>query len=221
MKKDIVLLFDLDGTLIDSTKAIVGTFNYTFEKLKYTFKGNEEDIKNLIGYPLDVMYSGLGVQKDRIQLFVDTYKNRYKDISLAQTVLLNDARKSLELASSFARLAIVTTKTTKYTIPLLEDMGIMKYFELVIGRQEVINPKPHPEPVLKAIEGLSVTVCNTTIYMIGDTKLDLIAANKANVKGVGVLCGYGKIDDLLQYTDMVYDTTFEAVRSIKEDTINK
>jgi len=221
MKKDTVLLFDLDGTLIDSTKAIVGTFNYSFEKLQYTFKGNDEDIKDLIGYPLDVMYAGLGVSKDNIKLFVDTYKNRYKDISLAQTVLLNDAKKSLELASSFARLAIVTTKTTKYTIPLLEDMGIMKYFELIIGRQEVINPKPHPEPVLKAIEGLNVTVCNTSIYMIGDTKLDLIAANKANVKGVGVLCGYGKIDDLKQYSDMVYDTTFEAVRSIKEDVINK
>ena len=221
MKKDTVLLFDLDGTLIDSTKAIVGTFNYSFEKLKYTFDGDDEDIKNLIGYPLDVMYEGLGIPQKDVQLFVDTYKNRYKNISLEQTVLLNDAKKSLELASSFATLAIVTTKTTKYTIPLLEDMGIMKYFELIIGRQEVINPKPHPEPVLKAIEGLSVTVCNTSIYMIGDTKLDLIAASKAGVKGVGVLCGYGKIDDLKQYTNMVYDTTFEAVRSIKEDIINK
>jgi phosphoglycolate phosphatase len=53
--------------------------------------------------------------------------------------------------------------------------------------------------------------------MIGDTKLDLIAATKAGVKGVGVLCGYGKMDDLKQYTDMVYDTTYQAVASIKED----
>jgi len=221
MNKNTVLLFDLDGTLIDSTKAIVGTFNYSFKKLNYDFNGNDEDIKNLIGYPLEVMYDGLRVPKKEIQLFVDTYKNRYKDISLRDTVLLNDAKKSLELASSFATLAIVTTKTTKYTIPLLEDMGIMHYFKEIVGRQEVINPKPHPEPVLKAIELLNVTLCNTNIYMIGDTKLDLIAATKANVKGVGVLCGYGKIDDLKQYTNMVYKTTYEAILAIKENLGNK
>jgi phosphoglycolate phosphatase len=221
MKKQTVILFDLDGTLIDSTEAIVGTFFYSFKKLNFEFKGNEEDIKNLIGYPLDVMYEGLGVAKDDVQLFVDTYKNRYRQISLEQTVLLNDAKKSLELASTFATLAIVTTKTTKYTIPLLEDMGIMDYFKLIIGRQEVVNPKPHPEPVLKAIEGLNVTISNTNIYMIGDTKLDLIAAKEANVQGVGVLCGYGKIDDLKQYSNMVYKTTYDAILAIKEQLSNK
>ena len=93
-----ILLFDLDGTLIDSTEAIVGTFNYSFEKLNFSFKGNDEDIKSLIGYPLDVMYEQLGVKKNDIQLFVDTYKLRYKDISLEQTTLLSDAKKSLKLA---------------------------------------------------------------------------------------------------------------------------
>ena len=210
-----ILLFDLDGTLIDSTEAIVGTFNYSFEKLNFDFNGNDEDIKSLIGYPLDVMYEQLGVNKTDVQLFVDTYKHRYRQISLAQTTLLSDAKKSLELASSFARLAIVTTKTTQYTIPILEDMGIMKYFEVIIGRQEVINPKPHPEPILKAMKELNVTNSNHNIYMIGDTKLDLISANKSNINAVGVLCGYGKIDDLLQYTNMVYDTTYEAIVNIK------
>ena len=217
MQKDTVLLFDLDGTLIDSTKAIVGTFNYSFEKLDFDFKGNDEDIKDLIGYPLDVMYKDLGVPSNDISTFVDTYKERYKKISLKDTVLLNDAKKSLKLASSFATLAIVTTKTTKYTIPLLEDMGIIHYFKEIVGRQEVINPKPHPEPVLKAIDLLNVTLCNTNIYMIGDTKLDLIAAKEAEVKGVGVLCGYGKIDDLKQYTSMVYANTYDAILAIKED----
>ena len=216
-----IILFDLDGTLIDSTDAIVGTFNYSFKKLNFPFVGNDEDIKSLIGYPLDVMYEQLGVNKMYIQLFVDTYKQRYRKISLAQTTLLNDAKKSLELASTFARLAIVTTKTTQYTIPILEDMDIMKYFEVIIGRQEVKNPKPHPEPILKAMKELGVTNSNHNIYMIGDTKLDLIAANESNINSVGVLCGYGKIDDLLQYSSMVYDTTYDAIVNIKLHICNK
>ena len=163
------------------------------------------------------MYEELGVDKKDVQFFVNTYKQRYKDISLDQSYLLNDAIKSLELASSFARLGVVTTKTTKYTIPILEKFNIIKYFEVIIGRQEVTHPKPHPEPILKAMKQMNVTSSNFNIYMIGDTKLDLIAAQKANIKGVGVLCGYGKIDDLKQYTDMVYISTSNAIKKIKQN----
>ena len=56
MKKNIIL-FDLDGTLIDSTDAIVSTFMYSFKEMNFNFKGNEEDIKSYIGYPLDIMYA--------------------------------------------------------------------------------------------------------------------------------------------------------------------
>ena len=212
--KEKIILFDLDGTLIDSTKAIVGTFNHSFEKLNFNFKGDDEDIKNEIGYPLDVMYETLGVPKDKVWDFVDAYKQRYRTISIEQTTILPDAIESLKLASSIARLGIVTTKTTQYTIPLLEDMDIMKYFECIVGRQEVQNPKPHPEPVLKAMEIMDVTNSNFDIYMIGDTKLDLIAAKEAGVTGIGVLCGYGKREELKQYASVVVSNSKEAVKSI-------
>jgi phosphoglycolate phosphatase len=93
-------------------------------------------------------------------------------------------------------------------------MGIMNYFECIVGRQEVINPKPHPEPILKAMEMMNITVEDFDIYMIGDTKLDLIAAKKANIKGVGVLCGYGKYGELAKYSDMVEPNSSLAVKRI-------
>ena len=211
-----IILFDLDGTLIDSTDAIISTFYYSFKELEFDFKGSDEDIKALIGYPLDVMYLELGVQKGKEWDFVDAYKQRYRTISIAQTTLLKNAVESLELASSFARLAIVTTKTTQYTIPLLEHMDIFKYFEGIIGRQEVQNPKPHPEPIYKAIELLNIDKEKYDIYMIGDTKLDLIAANDAGIKGIGVLCGYGKYDQLSGYTNAIFGDSLEAVKHIKK-----
>ena len=61
MNKNKIILFDLDGTLIDSTDAIVSTFYHSFKELNFDFKGNDEDIKSLIGYPLDIMYKNLGV----------------------------------------------------------------------------------------------------------------------------------------------------------------
>lgn len=207
-----IILFDLDGTLIDSTEAIVGTFKYSFKKMKFNFIGSDEDIKSLIGYPLDIMYERLGINKDKIQKFVDIYKERYRQISHTQTYILKDAIKSLQLASSFARLGIVTTKTTKYTIPLLESMDILKYFETIIGRQDVINLKPHPEPIYKAIQMMNIDINRYNIYMIGDTKLDLISANKAGINSIGVLCGYGKYDDLVKYTNNIYETTYKAIK---------
>ncbi len=215
-----IILFDLDGTLIDSTDAIINTFNFSFNQLSFDFKGNDEDIKQLIGYPLDIMYAKLGVPNKNIQKFVDSYKNRYQQISLKQTYLLNDAIQCLKLASTFARLGIVTTKTTQYTTPILKNMDILKYFEVIIGRQEVIHPKPHPEPILKAMQLMNINNKNYNIYMVGDTKLDLIAANDAGVNSVGVLCGYGSLKNMSKYSNMIYDTTLQAVQNIQIDIIN-
>jgi phosphoglycolate phosphatase len=217
MDKKITILFDLDGTLIDSTEAIVGCFYHSFKELNYDFQGDEEDIKNEIGYPLDVMYATLGVPATDVMNFVNSYKQEYRKVSEAKTFLLEDAYEAVKLASTFARLGVVTTKTTEYSIPLLKNFKIFDFFETIIGRQEVTNPKPHPEPIQKAIANLNVTT-DDIIYMIGDTKLDLIAANEAGVKGVGVLCGYGKEQDLKNYTSEIYTNSLTAIEGIKNNT---
>jgi len=214
-EKDVIILFDLDGTLIDSTDTIVGCFLHSFDELGFDFKGDIEDIKNEIGYPLDIMYATLGVPEERIEDFVNSYKQEYRLVSEEKTTLLTGAFEAVKLASSFARVGIVTTKTTLYTLPLLNNFEIFEYFETIIGRQEVTNPKPNPEPILKAMERMNVDN-SAAIYMIGDTKLDLIAANEAGVNGVGVLCGYGKKDDLLKYTDTIYTDALQAVEGIQK-----
>ena len=214
-KKEIVILFDLDGTLIDSTDVITGCFFHSFEKLNFDFKGTKEDIKNEIGYPLDIMYANLGVDKSKVWDFVSVYKDKYRTIAQEQSYLLPNAIESIKLASSFARLAIVTTKTTQYTIPLLKHMGIMKYFETIIGRQEVQNPKPHPEPILKCLQNMDL-LPNEDIFMIGDTKMDIIAANKANISSVAVLCGYGKVEELSLYTSNIVTDSLYAVKLIRK-----
>jgi phosphoglycolate phosphatase len=219
LKKETIILFDLDGTLIDSTDAIVSTFYYSFEKMNFEFKGNDESIKELIGYPLDIMYEQLGVPKIRAFDFVDVYKERYRVISKAQTLLLEDAIASLQLAKTFARLSVVTTKTGAYTIPLLEHMNIDHYFEHITGREHVENPKPHPEPILRTLDLMKVTPSNSNIWMIGDTKLDLIAAKSAGVFSVGVLCGYGQENELKQYTKNIVFNALDAVKLIQKSIL--
>jgi phosphoglycolate phosphatase len=211
-----VILFDLDGTLIDSTRAIVDTFYHSFDKMKYEHNFKDEDITPLIGYPLDIMYERLGVDRKYVWDFVSAYKERYRLISKEQTELLDFAQLCLEEAASFARLGVVTTKTGAYTKPLLEHFNIWNHFECLVGREDVQNPKPHAEPIVLALERMMIDKDLHDIWMIGDTKLDLISAKNAGVRSIGVLSGYGTHTELKEHTDIVYDNALEAVYYIKE-----
>ena len=160
-----ILLFDLDGTLIDSTPAILDGFHYAFAHLGAA-EPSDEAIKKLIGHPLEVMFERLGVTRD-VQNFVLAYKQRYAQTFLDQTVLLSGAFEAVRAASEFANLGVVTTKTSKFSKILLQHLGIAKFFGTIVGREDVQNPKPSAEPILKALENLGI--CGATASKSSNT----------------------------------------------------
>lgn len=202
-----IILFDLDGTLIDSTDAILESFHHSFAKHNHESR-EDEDIKALIGYPLDIMFENLNVDKKIVWDLVATYKEHYRDISTQKTELLKNAREAVLLAKEFATLGIVTTKTGQYSKKLMEHFDLMQYFEVLIGREDVQNPKPHAEPILKALEKMDIK--NREVWMIGDTKLDIIAANSAKVNSIAVLSGYDDLETLKKFTNVIFNDALEA-----------
>ena len=206
-----VILFDLDGTLIDSTEAILESFGVAFAKFE-TKKPSDEEIKAQIGYPLDVMFATLGVPKKELEAYVLAYKAHYRKISCAKTVLLPDAKEAIVLAKQYATLGVVTTKTAKYSIELLEHMGLMTYFDVLVGREDVQHPKPHPEPILQAM--LKLQSDTSGYWMIGDTCMDMLSAKSANISSVAVTCGYGTEQSLEECTEYIRQTALEAVKFI-------
>ncbi|MFK5937523.1 MAG: HAD family hydrolase [Sulfurimonas sp.] len=207
-----IILFDLDGTLIDSTDAILECFHHSFDVYSYP-QPEDEAIKALIGHPLDVMYASLGVSQDKVWDFVATYKECYRKISTQKTYLLKSAREAILLADEFASLGIVTTKTGKYSQVLMEHFELMEYFQVLVGREHVTNPKPDAEPILKALDSFDVK--NREVWMIGDTKMDLISAKRAGVKSIGVLSGYDTKDVLKSHTDVLFDDVYKAIKWLK------
>ena len=188
-----VILFDLDGTLIDSTEAILESFRVSFELLGGGIP-DPERIKAQVGHPLADMYRNLGVPEPRIEEYVRTYKEHYRQVHTAKTVLLPGAGEAVRRAAEFARLGIVTTKTGRYSRELMEHFGLMEYFEVLIGSEDVSRHKPHPEPIWTALERMGTG--RESCWMIGDTCMDLEAASAAGIGGIGLLCGYGKAEDL-------------------------
>jgi len=208
------ILFDLDGTLIDSTEAILESFHCSFDFYAHPHPGDKE-IKALIGHPLDVMYTELGIEENRVWDFVNTYKNYYQKIATEKTVLLDDALEAISLAQKVARLGIVTTKTGRYSRELLEHFGVMDAFEILIGREDVEHPKPHAEPILKAI---NIMNCNSEeCWMIGDTRLDIASALNAGIKSVAVTSGYDNHEQLLTLTKNIEKNALEAVKFIAKN----
>ncbi|EAK8010732.1 HAD family hydrolase [Campylobacter jejuni] len=205
------ILFDLDGTLIDSTDAILNSFQGAFKALGLTSKNNEE-IKNLIGYPLEQMFRMLYPGKVNLSKeFVLAYREIYAQIYLEQTTLLPKAKEALELGSEIADLGIVTTKGGKFTPILLDYLGVKKFFKTLITLEDVTNPKPSSEPIILALKRLNKTQENA--YMIGDTILDIQAAISANITPLALTCGYGNENELKAHS-IVFLNAYEAVNYI-------
>lgn len=206
------ILFDLDGTLIDSTSAILKGFDDAFKTFGQTPKDHEW-VKSLIGFPLDIAFEKLGVAKEKIQDYIVAYRNTYKDIYIDQTYLLPLAKESVKEANLFANLAVVTTKSSKFSKPLLDHLGIGRYFKVVIGGDDVVYPKPNAEPIFLALDKLEQDTKNT--FMIGDTHIDILAAKNANVIPIAVTSGYESKKNLQKFNTLIFENTYQAVQYLK------
>lgn len=212
-----VILFDLDGTLIDSTEAILEGFRVAFEHFGEVVP-SDEAIKAEIGHTLEDMFQTLGVKEAFIDEHVQAYKMHYRTIHCLKTTLLEGARQAVEEASQFATLGVVTTKTGQYSTDLLEYFELMHYFEVLVGREHVVYPKPHAEPILKALVKLEHAKNRT--WMIGDTCLDMIAAKNAGIHAVAVTSGYATHSILSQCASKICENIVEVIEHIKKSDGN-
>lgn len=175
------VLFDLDGTLIDTNELINVSFAHTFKAYNLTF--TEEEILSFNGPPLRSTFEQ--INPDLADEMVKTYREHNHDLHEEYVKVFPNVIETLDaLKKNNIPIGIVTAKMRDGVDLGLKITGLDQYFDTVITVDDVVHSKPHPESVLKAMNELKGKV-ETTI-MVGDNYHDIEAGQNAGMKTAGV-----------------------------------
>jgi len=218
-----VLLFDLDGTLVDSAPDLALAVNRTlldFGRAEF----NQHTIHHWVGNGAKVLIeralSGSAeidpqldpaLSQDALAIFL----THYQQCLCVESSLYDDVKDGLlSLKNAGFRLAIITNKPAIFIEPILTGLGINNVFELLIGGDSLPERKPHPAPLHYALEQLKVSA--QQCVMIGDSKNDILAAKAANIDSVGLTYGYNYGEDINQYQPQwCFDTFAELLTALQ------
>ncbi len=171
------LLFDLDGTLVDTTALILHTFRETFRRLGIPLPSDAEMLSQ-IGRPLRLQMRD--IDPEREDELVDVYARLYDEYHYELAHEIPGMRESLaQLEKRGYRMAIVTSKRNRAVEGELRFFGLAEFFPVVIDAEDTDRHKPEPEPVLAAIAELGGSPRESTF--IGDSPYDLRSAHAAGL----------------------------------------
>lgn len=188
------ILFDLDGTLIDTNELIIASFNHTFNH--YNLSYTREEINEFNGPPLKDTF--INIDPERAGEMIAVYRKHNLAEHDKYVKAFPGVIETLEvLRSQHIKLGVVTTKMSKSVTMGLTLTGLDQYFETVITYDDVTNPKPHPEPVIKAMKELDADPLST--LMVGDNYHDIESGKNAGVSTAGVAWAFKGKERLLEY----------------------
>lgn len=195
-----LLLFDLDGTLIDSRDDLADSVNLTLEELNfptlpaaavYDFIG--EGVFNLLHRSLSA-----SLQKEADEALTDRgvalFRRHYEANCLVKTRLYDGVGETLAALEGFQK-AVVTNKPRDFSVKILEAFGIAGHFAFVAGGDTFPERKPSARPLLATAEKLNAAPAEA--LMIGDSRVDIEAGKNARIKTCGLTNGFRGRDELV------------------------
>lgn len=216
-----LLLFDLDGTLINSVPDLASSVNYMLKQMnKDIFE--EDIIRQWVGNGAATLVkralSGIAIVDDfvederyeeALQIFLDYYEN-----NLCQnTYLFENVKPTLEkLKKDGYILTIVTNKPYEFVQPILDTLGLKDIFQECLGANSLKKKKPDPMPLLFLCKKFNVEVSQAV--MIGDSKNDIVAANNCSMQSIGVTYGYNYGEEITTYNPTKTINKFEDILNI-------
>lgn len=209
MKKFDTLLFDLDGTLTDSTEGILNCLIYAIERMGFEVP---EDTNIFLGPPIRQSFAEfLGMNGEQVDEAVRIFRERYSDTGLFENRVYDGIPGMLErLKSGGKRLMVATSKPQVYAVRIFERFGLAQYFEIV-GGAELDGSRDYKDEVIEYVLSKAGITDRSTVLMIGDRRQDVLGAHKTDIECMGILWGYGSVEELTQAgADYIARTPQEA-----------
>ena len=214
MKKTVI--FDLDGTLLDSIEDIASSMNKVLESLQLPIH-KIEDYKYFVGGGVDILVeNALNNHSKEIK---DEVTKRFKveyDGKLHSKTLPYDGIYELldELKKLDINLAVLSNKPHEFTVSYVNHFFKNYNFKEIHGQKKDVPKKPDPKAALDIVKCLDSSCENT--YFIGDTKIDMQTAKSANMTAIGVLWGFRDEKELRDFgADFIVSNPLEILKIIK------
>ena len=217
-----LLLFDLDGTLIDSAPDLARSVNYMLRSINHS-EFSDEIIDSWVGNGAQTLVkralSGSkiideNIDNDLFKKSLSIFLEYYKNNLCVKTTPYPNVKTTLEsLKSDGYKLAIITNKPFDFIEPILKELELDSFFELFIGGDSLSEKKPSPLPLQYMCEKFKIKPRNT--LMIGDSKNDILAAKAANIQSIAVSYGYNYGEDIRVYEpDLTVDNFADILEAI-------
>ncbi|MGB6243150.1 MAG: phosphoglycolate phosphatase [Castellaniella sp.] len=217
------ILFDLDGTLVDSIPDLADAANAMRqdmnlpplpEALLATFVG--KGVEQLVIRTLS--HDGQAPSVEQVMRGLARYQDHYRVLNGRHSQLYPGVLAGLEaFRSQGARLAVVTNKDSQFTIPLLQHMGLDTYFDVVVSGDTCERKKPDPLPLLHACDLLGIQPSQA--LFIGDSINDALAAQAANMRALALPYGYNEGQPVQSLpVDAIVDSLVEAAQWAADQT---
>ena len=211
MNRRELVIFDLDGTLVDSKIDLVNSVNATrgfmqleplLESVIASYVGN--------GAPMLVRRALPDASEEQVARGLRFFLEYYREHMLDCTVLYPGVREALdELHAAELPLAILTNKPVRFSIHMMEGLGLDTHFFRIYGGNSFAEKKPHPLGIEKLIAESQADRAHT--YMVGDSSVDILTARNAGVHACGVAWGFQPETFSLEPPDFVIRDMRELV----------
>lgn len=195
------IAFDLDGTLIDSVPDLTVATQEALIELGLK-SCSEAQVRTWVGNGAEMLMRramshalGTDVEQTTLDAAMPIFMHHYQENLEKHSALYSDVHQVLQtLFDGGFKLAVVTNKPYRFTMPLLNAFGINDFFSLVLGGDTLAKMKPDPLPLQHLLHEWQLE--KTELLMVGDSKNDILAAKAAGIASIGLTYGYNYGEDI-------------------------
>lgn len=210
------LVFDLDGTLIDSYRALTIAINRTGSDLLER-ELTEDEVKGIVGEGVERLLQKAFSIADTGAELIRRFEDEYERVCCEESRLLDDVAATIEaLSESELVMGVCTNKPTRFSEQILDHLGLARHFAAVVGPDLAGCRKPDPRHLLHTLERIGGD--RESALFIGDMPIDIAAARAAGVRVAAIATGSASERELKAHDPDIYLQRFSDIRSVVEAT---